>query len=144
MIYRKAPGVTQMRNPVGWHVGTTRIEPGKTNGSAVGSAVRREQMKRIAIAVTALSIGVLLFAAPAAADNDNGYPPSPTVSGTVTKSPTASESVLGKTVTSSPGARETAFTGSDVAGPLALGGALLLLGLGLLYLGRRRAQTDDR
>jgi LPXTG-motif cell wall-anchored protein len=51
---------------------------------------------------------------------------------------------LGTTVTVSPGSGGTAFTGSDLAAPLALGGILLIVGLALLYLGRRRAAASDR
>jgi hypothetical protein len=118
-------------------------------------------MKRIGIAIAGTALLVLLVAGPASAD----YPPSsqppvhtfatqtptvsttttaPTVEGTKTHSPAASDSVLGKTVTKSPGVGGTAFTGSDLVGPLGVGAALLVVGLALLYLGRRRAAANDR
>jgi LPXTG-motif cell wall-anchored protein len=127
-------------------------------------------MKRILGTLFGTALLVLAVAAPAAAD----YPPSPTqsptrgptqsptvsptvsptqsftqtptpsVEGSETHSPSASSSVLGETVTVSPGAGGTAFTGSDVTGPLALGGILLVLGLALLYVSRRRAAASDR
>jgi LPXTG-motif cell wall-anchored protein len=121
-------------------------------------------MKRILTTLFGIALLMLVAAAPAAAD----YPPSPTqtptrgptqtptqsftqtptltpsVQGSEAHSPSASTSVLGETVTVSPGSGGTAFTGSDVAGPLALGGILLVLGLALLYAGRRRAASSDR
>ncbi|MGZ4150959.1 MAG: hypothetical protein ACXVP3_00790 [Actinomycetota bacterium] len=125
-------------------------------------------MKRILTTLFGTALLMLLVAAPAAAD----YPPSPThtptrgptqtptqsptesftqtptltpsVEGSETHSPSASTSVLGETVTVSPGSGGTAFTGSDVAGPLALGGILLVLGLAILSAGRRRAASSDR
>ncbi len=111
-------------------------------------------MKRIAIAMAAATLVVLALSGPAIA----GYPPSPTpsesetpsVSPTETEtpsSPSPTSSVLGETVTVSPGTGGvggTAFTGSDVMGPLALGGVLLFVGLALLYVSRRRAAVDDR
>jgi LPXTG-motif cell wall-anchored protein len=105
-----------------------------------------EPMKRILITLAAAALALLVVAGPAAAE----YPPSPTetVSPTETESPpvspthTTSPSVLGETVTVSPGVGGTAFTGSDVAAPLALGGVLLVVGLALLYLSRRRAAAD--
>jgi LPXTG-motif cell wall-anchored protein len=112
-------------------------------------------MKRIAIAMAAATLVVLALSGPAIA----GYPPSPTpsesetpsVSPTETEtppnSPSPTSSVLGETVTVSPGTGGTggtAFTGSDVMGPLALGGVLLVVGLALLYVSRRRAAADDR
>jgi LPXTG-motif cell wall-anchored protein len=106
-------------------------------------------MKRIAIAMAGATLIVLALSGPATA----GYPPSPTPSETTpsvaptetdTNSPSPSGSVLGETVTVSPGTGGTAFTGSDVMGPLALGGVLLVVGLALLYVSRRRATVDDR
>jgi LPXTG-motif cell wall-anchored protein len=107
-------------------------------------------MKRIAIAMAGATLVVLALSGPATA----GYPPSPTPSETQTSSvgPTETDtpsnspsgSVLGETVTVSPGTGGTAFTGSDVMGPLALGGVLLVVGLALLYVSRRRATVDDR
>jgi LPXTG-motif cell wall-anchored protein len=123
-------------------------------------------MKRILCTLFGTALLVLAVAAPAAAD----YPPSPThpptraptssptvsptqsftqtpspsVEGSETHSPSASASVLGETVTVSPGTGGTAFTGSDLAGPLAIAGILLVLGLALLYVGRRRAAASDR
>ena len=117
-------------------------------------------MRRILGAVFCSALLVLALAAPAVAD----YPPSPThtpsvapsqspsvspspspsVEGSETRSSTPSDIVLGTTVTVSPGSGGTAFTGSDLAAPLALGGILLIVGLALLYLGRRRAAASDR
>lgn len=87
-------------------------------------------MRRILTMLIGSALLVLALAAPAMAD----YPPS-----------TNSDSVLGKTVTvSPPGVGGTAFTGSDLTAPLALAGILLVVGLSLLYLGRRRAAAGDR
>ena len=101
-------------------------------------------MKRIAIAMLGAALFVPVLSAPAIAD----YPPSPTdtpsVRPTEVESESPSSSVLGETVTVSPGTAGTAFTGSDVMGPLALGGVLLVVGLALLYVSRRRAASDDR
>lgn len=125
-------------------------------------------MRRILSAVFCSALLVLALAAPAVAD----YPPSPThtssvapsqspsvspsqspseslspspsVEGSETRSSTPSDIVLGTTVTVSPGSGGTAFTGSDLAAPLALGGILLIVGLALLYLGRRWAAASDR
>jgi LPXTG-motif cell wall-anchored protein len=112
-------------------------------------------MKRILGPLFGSALVLLALAGPAAAD----YPPSPThapthsptqsvtqkpsVEGSQTHTASASASVLGETVTISPGGG-TAFTGSDVTGPIALAGILLVLGLALLYLGRRRAAAGDR
>jgi LPXTG-motif cell wall-anchored protein len=129
-------------------------------------------MKRILTTLFGIALLMLVAAAPAAADYPPSPTQTPTrgptqtptqsftqtptqsftqtptltpsVEGSETHSPSASTSVLGETVTVSPGSGGTAFTGSDVAGPLALGGILLVLGLALLYAGRRRAASSDR
>jgi hypothetical protein len=129
-------------------------------------------MKRIAIALTGVALGLVFLAGPAAADYPPTTPPatttspptttappatttsppttpatttmSPSVKGSETESESPSDEVLGKTVTVSPGVGGTAFTGSDLIRPLALGGILLLVGLSLLYRTRRRAAADDK
>jgi hypothetical protein len=121
-------------------------------------------MKRIGISIAGTALLVLLLAGPATADYPPSSPPghttppatlgtqtpviptttAPTVEGSKTHSAAASENVLGETVTKSPGVGGTAFTGSDLVGPLGVGAALLVVGLALLYLGRRRAAASDR
>ena len=119
-------------------------------------------MRRIVIALAGVAVGVVAFAGQASATYPPPTPtsptptptessppptessPTPTVKGkTVSHSP--SSGVLGKTVTRSTGAQAgTAFTGSDLTGPASLAAVLLVLGLTLLYLGRRRAVAEDR
>jgi hypothetical protein len=112
-------------------------------------------MRRIVIALAGVAVGVVAFAGQASATYPPPTPTSPTPTPTessptpIVKGKTVSHSpssgVLGKTVTRSTGAQAgTAFTGSDLTGPASLAAVLLVLGLTLLYLGRRRAVAEDR
>jgi cytoskeletal protein RodZ len=130
-------------------------------------------MRRIVIALAAVVVGMLAFTGQATATYPPPTPTSPTptptsptptetsptptetspaptsasptVKGTTTQTHSPSGSVLGKTVTRPTGAvGGTAFTGSDLTGPATLAAVLLVLGLALLYLGRRRAAAEDR
>jgi hypothetical protein len=108
-------------------------------------------MKKVLAVVLGISAAVVWLAGPAVADyppspspSESASSPTPSVAGSETHAPSPSESVLGETVTVSPGVAGTAFTGSDLVGPLALGGILLVVGLALLYATRRRATAGDR
>jgi hypothetical protein len=112
-------------------------------------------MRRIVIALAGVAVGVVAFTGQASATYPPPTPTSPTPTPTessptpIVKGKTVSHSpssgVLGKTVTRSTGAQAgTAFTGSDLTGPASLAAVLLVLGLTLLYLGRRRAVAEDR